>query len=57
MSKYEEEKVKIMGNMASSFWLRNSIRELDKKDIVDALVDVEKLHELLQLKWEGLINA
>lgn len=51
---YSEEKVKVLSNPTVSFWLKNAIEALDKRDPVDSLVDVECLKGLMNLRWREI---
>lgn len=47
---FEEYKQMISANIGSSRWLRKAIDELDKRDVVDAINDLEYLVEVFDRK-------
>lgn len=48
---------RLEGSEATSYWLIEAVRELDKRDIVDVLNDVETLRQVFQLKWHERLQA
>ena len=40
----------IVDDPAASYWLKQAVAELWKRDVVDALHDLDVLHELLEAK-------
>ena len=39
-----------------SYWLKRTIEELEKRDIIDVLDDIELLHKIFSLKFEEIKN-
>ncbi|MDD3450915.1 hypothetical protein [Sulfurimonas sp.] len=37
-----------------SYWLKRTIEELEKRDIIDVLDDIELLHKIFSLKFEEI---
>ena len=40
-----------------SFWLKDAIKSLSNRDTLDALRDVELLHEIWEEKWHKEVNS
>ena len=49
---YTEQRDKILTDPASSRWVCQALRDLDKRDVCDALNELEQLSELMTLKFE-----
>lgn len=47
---YAEKKAEIMNDISVSYWCKKAIEELDRRDILDALNDLELLNKTLKLK-------
>ena len=43
---------RLEGSPATSYWLMEAVRELDKRDVLDALNDVETLCRMFQMKFD-----
>lgn len=41
----------ILSDFAASFWLKDAIRAMDKRDILDAIADAEALTAVLKEKY------
>lgn len=39
-----------------SYWLKQTIEELERRDIIDVLNDIELLHKIFSLKFEEIKN-
>lgn len=46
----EQVKAFVNQDQAASFWLRNAINDLDKRDIVDAWADAKYLYQWIDQK-------
>lgn len=46
----EQQRREIMDDPTASYWLKQAIAELWRRDVVDALHDLEVLRELLEAK-------
>ena len=52
MSEVEE----VLKDSSASFWLKEAIKALDNRDIVDALSDIECLEKIFRAKKEFIIE-
>tara|TARA_R100001244_G_scaffold3262_1_gene4576 strand:+ start:1062 stop:1301 length:240 start_codon:yes stop_codon:yes gene_type:complete len=46
MNTYEDNKELTLADSISSYWLKNAVKALDKRDALDALNDAEALFDL-----------
>lgn len=46
----------IMADPTASYWLKNALNSVLKRDILDALNDVEVLHEILQDAYDRITS-
>lgn len=53
---YEEMKHEALGCFSSSEWLKKAIKELERRDILDAFKDVEFLAVMLNKKWQNILD-
>lgn len=54
MRESEAFKANVLVNPSSSYWLRNAIRDLDRRDPCDADKDIELLTIWMNLKFKDL---
>ena len=54
MSKYQKIKSDIFKEIGCSDWLKRAIEELDERDVVDALHDIEALTQVFEQKWREI---
>lgn len=54
MSEYEKLKIAYSTSIDCSFWLAKAIKDLDERDPVDALHDIEALTQIFEEKWKEL---
>jgi len=47
---YIDKQNELLDSPASSAWLKSAIRALNSRDPIDAVSDVETLHELVELR-------
>ena len=52
MSEVEE----VLKDSSASFWLKEAIKALDNRDIVDALSDIECLEKIFRAKMDWINN-
>jgi len=52
---YTEIKNTLISNPAISFWFKEAVKELEKRDICDCLGDIEALHALFTLKMKEML--
>lgn len=52
--KYVREVEKIIHDHSTNYWLRKVVYELDQRDVMDSINDLNVLQNLMQLKWEAL---
>ncbi len=48
---YAERKRAILEDQASSFWLKEAVAKLERRDVVDAFSDCQQLVALCQARW------
>jgi hypothetical protein len=53
---YDDRVYDLENNIASSYWVRNAVHELDRRDPTDALKDAKILVELFDLKCQEAYN-
>lgn len=53
---YTEIKQSVINDIGSSFWVKNALVDLEKRDIIDAMNDVNILSIALKKKWEEIKN-
>ena len=53
---YDDRVYDLEKNIASSYWVRNAVHELDRRDPVDAYRDAKILVELFDLKCQEAYN-
>jgi hypothetical protein len=49
---YDDRVYDLESNIASSYWVRNAVHDLDRRDPTDALRDAKTLVELFDLKCQ-----
>lgn len=54
MSEYEKLKKAYQTAIDCSHWLFDAIDDLEKRDVVDALHDIEALTQIFEAKWKEL---
>jgi hypothetical protein len=50
--KYVDKAKEILRDGSTSYWLKDAIRTLNNRDVIDALNDIEVLQELLVMKFD-----
>jgi hypothetical protein len=60
MDDYEKQKDAILRDPSASFWLKTAVWDLDRRDPVDALEDLEVLMNLCQVRctplWQSSVE-
>lgn len=56
MTTYEQKKTQLLNNMGTRFIVKEMIKILDQKDIVDALNDLDTVKELMELKYREMME-
>lgn len=54
MNDFKKEFDALIKDVSASFWLRKAAADLENRDIVDALKDIERLQKLYQLKYDAM---
>ena len=54
---YKEEAEKIVNSQYHSFWLKDAVMTLQRRDPVDAMSDVEHLLMMCQLRCDDCLKA
>ena len=49
---YAERKRQILEDISSSFWLKEQIAKLERRDVLDAFSDCQQLVALCQARWD-----
>lgn len=49
---YEDKAKEILRDGSTSYWMKEAIRSLHKRDVVDVLNELECLQELFMLRFE-----
>ena len=58
MERYAQERIdKVLANPATRFWLRAAITTAASMDPVDALNDSRLLFQLMQERWQAILEA
>lgn len=47
----------ILSSMSASYWLKDAIRGLDKRDVLDALKDAEELVRIYSAAFEECVSG
>jgi len=56
-ARYNNMRARILNGPQYSFWLKDQIIALERRDTVDALRDAESLLILAELRFNGILNG
>jgi hypothetical protein len=54
---YEQKSKELLNDFTTSDWLKDAIRKVHDRDILDSLNDIEVLQDLLILRWHDAVKA
>ena len=55
--KYIEMKEEIMKDLVASKWIKNAVKELEERDVVDVLNELYYLREMFGKRYEELVGG